>query len=69
MLKQRWTEVKYQIPGEKTDVWIKEKIKVIGVIEQVRKRRWTSIECEITDGHRVSPPGNLTKGNDPEKDR
>ena len=29
----------------------------------------TSAEYEITDGHCVSPPGNLTKGKDLEEDR
>ena len=53
----------------KTNMLLIEKTKVTGVIEEVGRRKWTwiwtgtSAEYEITDGHRVSPPGNSTKEN------
>ena len=60
----------------KTNISVREKTNVEIEIEQVRRRNWTwagsisriRVEYEITDGHRVSPPGNLTKGNDLEGD-
>ena len=33
--------VKYNIPGQKTNIWVREKIKVTDMIENVRKRTWT----------------------------
>ena len=55
--------VKHHIPGQKINIWIREKTKVTDVIEQERKRKWTA-GYEITDGHCVSQPGNHTKGKD-----
>ena len=61
--------------GRKTNICVREKTKVTDVIEQVRRRKWTwaghirSARYEITDGHCVSPPGNPTKGKEPEEDR
>ena len=53
----------------KTNVWIRQKT---NVTEQVTYGRGqgTSVEYEVTDGHRISPPGipgNHTKGNDLEE--
>ncbi|MEG7521924.1 MAG: hypothetical protein M3H12_02325, partial [Chromatiales bacterium] len=57
----------------KTNIWVRERSKVIDVMEQVGRRKWTWAghisKYEITDGHHVSPPGNPTMGNDLEEDR
>ena len=45
------------------NIWIREKTKVTGVIEQVSRRKWTWA------GHGVSPPGKPTKGKHVEVDR
>ncbi|KAK2173360.1 hypothetical protein NP493_882g01030 [Ridgeia piscesae] len=60
--------VKHHLPGLKTNIWVREKTKITDVIEQVRRRKWTT-GYEITDGHCVSSPGDHTKGKDPEEDR
>ena len=33
--------IKRHIPGQKTNIWVREKTKVIDVTEQVRRRTWT----------------------------
>ena len=55
----------------KINIWGREKTKVTDVTEQVRRRKWTwaGHVNRIRDGHCVSPPGNTTKGKDPEEDR
>ena len=63
--------VKHHIPGQ--NIWVREKTKITDVIEQVKRRKWTWAghvsRNEITDGHCVSPLGNLTKGIDLEERR
>ena len=50
----------------------REQIKVIDVIEQVSRRKWTwaghNNRIEIRGGHHVSPPGKITKRSDLEED-
>ena len=52
---------------EKTQ--IKRKTKVTYVIGEVRRRKVPGHEYEITDGHRVSPPGQSTNGKYLQNDR
>ena len=55
----------------KTNIWEREKAKVIDVLDQSGERRGLgqgrSAGYEITDGHCVSPPGHPTKGKDVEE--
>ena len=54
----------------------KKKTQVTDLIEQIRGHKWPWVGYgskydlyKITDGYRISPRGNLTKGNDLEGDR
>ena len=57
----------------KTNIWVREKMKITDVIDQVRKRKWTWAwhvsRIQVNWGHRISPSGNHTKGKGLEEDR
>jgi len=49
--------VKCNMHGHKINMWVREKTKVIDVVEEVtRQKMWVmSVEYKVTDGHDVHP--------------